>query len=40
MGDAYRDHVADSMRQRGLKVVTDAEKPHMLSFNTPCGERK
>ena len=40
VGDAYRDHVADSMRQRGLDVVTDAEKPGMLTFDTPYGERK
>ncbi|MPY57780.1 sugar-binding protein [Streptomyces spongiae] len=40
VGDAYRDHIADSMRQRGLNVVTEAEKPHLLEFPTPYGKRK
>ncbi|WP_203616433.1 polymorphic toxin-type HINT domain-containing protein [Streptomyces sp. SID13726] len=40
VGNAYRDHVADSMRQRGLSVVTDGQKPELLTFDTPYGERK
>ncbi|MFF9407997.1 polymorphic toxin-type HINT domain-containing protein [Streptomyces anandii] len=39
VGDAYRDHVADSMRQRGLNVVTDATHYDLLTFQTPLGER-
>ncbi|MFD3505400.1 polymorphic toxin-type HINT domain-containing protein [Streptomyces sp. NPDC058678] len=40
VGDAYRDHIADSMRQRGLSVVTEAEKPHLLTLPTPYGKRR
>jgi hypothetical protein len=40
VGDAYRDHIADSMRQRGLDVVTDAQKPGLLTFDTPWGDRR
>jgi hypothetical protein len=40
VGDAYRDHVADSFRQRGLNVITDATHPDRLTFPTPWGDRK
>ncbi|MDD1064160.1 polymorphic toxin-type HINT domain-containing protein [Streptomyces cocklensis] len=40
VGDAYRDHIADSMRQRGLNVVTEEQAPDLLNFDTPYGERQ
>ncbi|MFE0632521.1 polymorphic toxin-type HINT domain-containing protein [Streptomyces sp. NPDC058864] len=40
VGDAYRDHIADSFRQRGMTVVTDADSADMLTFDTPWGDRR
>ncbi|MFF3447583.1 polymorphic toxin-type HINT domain-containing protein [Streptomyces sp. NPDC002667] len=39
VGDAYRDHIADSYRQRGMNVITDATNPGPLTFSTPWGDR-
>jgi RHS repeat-associated protein len=39
LGDAYRDHIASFLEQRGLTVVTDAENAAALTFDTPWGER-
>jgi len=40
VGNAYRDHIADSFTQRGLNVVTEETAPDLLRFNTPYGERQ
>ncbi|MFI7368039.1 polymorphic toxin-type HINT domain-containing protein [Streptomyces sp. NPDC050149] len=39
VGDAYRDHIADFYRQRGMNVITDATNPGPLTFPTPWGDR-
>lgn len=40
VGDAYRDHIADSFAQRGLKVTTESQSPQLLRFDTPYGVRQ
>nr|WP_275004097.1 polymorphic toxin-type HINT domain-containing protein [Promicromonospora iranensis] len=39
VGDAYRDHVADFLRQRGLKAITDADDVALNTYKTPLGDR-
>jgi hypothetical protein len=40
LGDAYRDHIADSFRQRGLSVTTEVDDPGAVTFDTPYGPRR
>nr|WP_275412590.1 RHS repeat-associated core domain-containing protein [Micromonospora gifhornensis] len=39
VGDAYRDHIADGIRQMGRTAITDAQDPRALTFHTPHGTR-
>ncbi|MFD6177173.1 MULTISPECIES: polymorphic toxin-type HINT domain-containing protein, partial [unclassified Isoptericola] len=39
VGDAYRDHVADFLRQRGQRVLTDADDAAINTYGTPFGDR-
>ncbi len=39
LGDAYRDHVADSFRERGLVAVTDLDDAALNTYSTEFGDR-
>ncbi|GIF20871.1 RHS repeat-associated protein [Actinoplanes tereljensis] len=39
VGNAYRDHIADFLRQKGRIVVTDAQNRKLLTLATPDGDR-
>jgi hypothetical protein len=39
VGDAYRDHIVDFFRQRGLTVITEEDDAGAVTFDTPDGAR-